>query len=86
MSALCSPTSGAETIGVRVFPCWSEKEKVSIGRYAMSIGQDPLVVAVEDLSVVRGRMDAVHSDGSTDAGGDGHGDAGGDGLNIPESS
>jgi hypothetical protein len=45
-----------------------------------------LVVAVEQLSLVRGRMDAVHSDGAQDAGGDGHGDAGGDGLNIPESS
>jgi hypothetical protein len=38
-----------------------------------------LLLAVESLSVVRGRMDAAHSDGSTDAGGDGHGDAGGDG-------
>ncbi|MFI0798669.1 hypothetical protein SAMN04489729_0813 [Amycolatopsis lurida] len=47
---------------------------------------DGLVVAVEQLSSVRGRMDAVHSDGAQDAGGDGHGDAGGDGLNIPESS
>jgi hypothetical protein len=52
----------------------------------VSVDNDPLVVAVEDLSVVRGRMDAVHSDGAQDAGGDGHGDQGGDGLNIPESS
>jgi hypothetical protein len=42
-------------------------------------GDDGLLLAVENLSVVRGRMDAAHSDGSTDAGGDGHGDAGGDG-------
>ncbi len=47
---------------------------------------DGLVVAVEQLSAVRGRMDAVHSDGAQDTGGDGHGDQGGDGLNIPESS
>lgn len=46
---------------------------------------DDLVVAVEQLSVVRGRMDAGHSDGPHDGGGDGHGDQGGDGLNIPES-
>lgn len=47
---------------------------------------EDLVVAVEQLSVMRERMDAVHSDGAQDAGGDGHGDAGGDGLNIPEAS
>ncbi|GAB3873889.1 hypothetical protein ACFQ1S_00420 [Kibdelosporangium lantanae] len=52
----------------------------------MSLEDNALVVAVERLSVVRGRMDAVHSDGGTDVGGDGHGDAGGDGLNIPEPS
>ncbi len=46
---------------------------------------DDLVIAVENLAVVRGRMDALHSDGSTDGGGDGHGGGGGDGLNIPES-
>ncbi len=46
---------------------------------------DDLVVAVEQLSVIRERMDAVHSDAAQDAGGDGHGDQGGDGLNIPES-
>lgn len=46
---------------------------------------ESLVIAVEQLSVVRDRMDVVHSDGSTTAGGDGHGDSGGDGLNIPES-
>ncbi|WP_285742516.1 hypothetical protein [Lentzea sp. NBRC 105346] len=39
-----------------------------------------LVLAVENLSVVRGRMDAAHSDASEDAGGDGYV---GDGLNIP---
>jgi hypothetical protein len=47
--------------------------------------RDDLVVAVEALSVIRNRTDAVHSDGSSDGGGDGHGDTGGDGLNIPES-
>ncbi|SFQ29497.1 hypothetical protein [Amycolatopsis rubida] len=47
---------------------------------------DGLVLAVEQLTAVRGRMDAVHSDGAQDAGGDGHGSGGGDGLNIPESS
>lgn len=52
----------------------------------MEAREESLVVAVEALSGVRGRMDAVHSDGAQDAGGDGHGDAGGDGLNIPESS
>lgn len=46
---------------------------------------DELVVAVQVLSVIRGRTDAVHSDGAQDAGGDGHGSSGGDGLNIPES-
>lgn len=40
----------------------------------------PLVLAVEQLAVVRGRMDAAHSDSSQDAGGDGWV---GDGLNIP---
>jgi hypothetical protein len=45
-----------------------------------------LVVAVQQLSAIRGRMDAQHSDGAQDAGGDGHGSSGGDGLNIPESS
>lgn len=47
--------------------------------------EDDLIVAVQELSVIRGRMDAVHSDGTQDAGGDGHGSSGGDGLNIPES-
>lgn len=51
----------------------------------MDTPQDDLVVAVEELSVIRVRMDAVHSDGAQDAGGDGHGSSGGDGLNIPES-
>lgn len=46
---------------------------------------DGLVVAVEQLTVVRARMDAIHSDGGQDVG-DGHGDAGGDGLNIAETS
>lgn len=46
---------------------------------------DDLVVAVSNLSVVRNRMDIVHSDSTKDGGGDGHGDEGGDGLNIPES-
>lgn len=46
---------------------------------------DELVIAVQELSVIRGRMNAVHSDGAQDAGGDGHGSSGGDGLNIPES-
>jgi len=46
---------------------------------------DELVLAVEELSVIRGRMDAVPSDGAQDTGGDGHGSSGGDGLNIPES-
>jgi hypothetical protein len=47
--------------------------------------EDDLVVAVEQLAVVRGRLDTVHSDATQDAGGDGHGSSGGDGLNIPES-
>ena len=42
-----------------------------------------LVLAVESLSVVRGRADAVHSDASEDAGGDGWV---GDGLNHPAES
>ncbi|MCX2950873.1 hypothetical protein ORI60_21310 [Lentzea sp. NEAU-D7] len=42
-----------------------------------------LVLAVESLSVVRGRADAVHSDASEDAGGDGWN---GDGLNHPAES
>jgi hypothetical protein len=46
--------------------------------------KDDLLIAVERLTVVRGRMDAVHSDGAQGGGGDGHGDQGGDGLNIPE--
>lgn len=46
---------------------------------------DDLVVAVTNLSVVRDRMEVVHSDSTTDAGGDGHADQGGDGLNIPDS-
>lgn len=46
---------------------------------------DDLVVAVEQLSVVRGRMDVAHSDAAQDAGGDGA-SPDGDGLNIPESS
>ncbi|MGH3923131.1 MAG: hypothetical protein ACRDS1_01340 [Pseudonocardiaceae bacterium] len=51
----------------------------------MDTQRDELVVAVEELSVIRGRVDAVHSDGTQDVGGDGHGSSGGDGLNIPES-
>jgi hypothetical protein len=47
---------------------------------------DGLLVAVEQLTVIRARMDAVHSDATQDAGGDGHGDQGGDGLNIAETS
>lgn len=47
--------------------------------------EDDLVIAVEQRSVVRGRMDAARSDAAQDSGGDGHGDQGGDGLNIPES-
>lgn len=47
---------------------------------------DGLVVAVEQLTTIRARMDAVHSDGAQDAGGDGHGSSGGDGLNITETS
>jgi hypothetical protein len=43
--------------------------------------EDELVLAVDNLSVVRGRMDAVHSDSSEEAGGDGWN---GDNLNIPE--
>lgn len=46
---------------------------------------DELVVAVQELAVIRERLDAVHSDGAQDSGGDGHGSSGGDGLNIPES-
>lgn len=42
-----------------------------------------LVLAVESLSVVRGRMDAAHSDTSEEAGGDGWN---GDVLNIPSES
>ncbi|AHH98683.1 hypothetical protein [Kutzneria albida] len=45
---------------------------------------DGLVLAVNTLSQVRGRMDAVHSDSTIVGGGDGHQDQGGDGLNIPE--
>ncbi|MEY8040092.1 hypothetical protein AB8O55_11860 [Saccharopolyspora cebuensis] len=52
----------------------------------MEFNGEGLVVAVEQLSAMRGRMDAVHSDGAKDGGGDGHGSSGGDGLNIPESS
>jgi hypothetical protein len=51
-------------------------------RYGME-SVSSLVLAVEDLSVVRGRMDASHSDASEDAGGDGYV---GDGLNIPAES
>lgn len=40
---------------------------------------DNLVIAVESLSVIRGRMDAVPGDGSTDKGGDGAGSKGGSG-------
>lgn len=64
---------------------------VKLGVSGTSLGEarvderDDLVVAVEALSVIRNRTDAVHSDGSSDGGGDGHGDTGGDGLNIPES-
>jgi hypothetical protein len=47
---------------------------------------DGLLVAVEQLTVIQSRMDAIHSDGAQDGGGDGHGDAGGDGLNIAETS
>nr|WP_232327867.1 hypothetical protein [Kibdelosporangium sp. MJ126-NF4] len=50
----------------------------------ISESNDPLVLAVDSLSPMRNRFDAVHSDGAQDAGGDGHGDQGGDGLNIPE--
>lgn len=46
---------------------------------------DDLVIAVEELASVRGRLDAAHSDAAQDAGGDGHGSQGGDVLNIPES-
>lgn len=46
---------------------------------------DDLVVAVEQLSVVRERMDVAHSDPAQDSGGDGASPTG-DGLNIPESS
>lgn len=38
-----------------------------------------LVIAVENISLIRGRMDAVPGDGSKDAGGDGAGSAGGSG-------
>lgn len=38
-----------------------------------------LVIAVENLSVIRGRTDAVPGDGSKDAGGDGAGTHGGSG-------
>jgi hypothetical protein len=65
----------------------NDKTTSSINRrYKVDTNNDPLVVAVNQLSTLRARMDAVHSDGATDAGGDGHGDAGGDGLNIPEQS
>lgn len=47
--------------------------------------KDDLVIAVEQLGSVRGRLDAVHSDSSVGGGGDGHGSSGGDGLNISES-
>lgn len=40
-----------------------------------------LVLAVDDLAVVRGRMDVAHSDSTIDGGGDGWE---GDGLNIPD--
>lgn len=43
-----------------------------------------LVIAVQNLPVMRDRLDLTHGDPSTYGGGDGHGDAGGDGLNIPE--
>jgi hypothetical protein len=46
---------------------------------------DDLVVTVETLATVRGRMDSAHSDGAQSGGGDGHGSSGGDGLNISES-
>lgn len=51
----------------------------------MNTNSDDLVVAVQNLSVVRGRLDAAHSDATQDAGGDGHGTQGGDGLNLTES-
>lgn len=47
---------------------------------------DGLLVAVEQLTVVRARTDAVHSDAGSGDDADGHGDAGGDGLNIAETS
>lgn len=47
---------------------------------------DGLVVAVEQLTTIRARMDAVHSDAGSGDDADGHGDAGGDGLNITETS
>jgi len=47
---------------------------------------DGLLVAVEQLMVVRARMDAIHSDAGSGDDADGHGSAGGDGLNIAETS
>ncbi|WP_330256868.1 hypothetical protein OG874_21285 [Nocardia sp. NBC_00565] len=43
--------------------------------------KNDLLIAVEQLESVRGRLDAEHSDTNSD----GHGSSGGDGLNIPES-
>ncbi|MGW5456705.1 hypothetical protein [Nocardia sp. NPDC003979] len=43
--------------------------------------KNDLLIAVEQLESVRGRMDGTHSDTNSD----GHGSSGGDGLNIPES-
>ena len=48
----------------------------------MTDDDDDLVIAVEQLAVVRDRLDVAHSDPGDDAGGDGWT---GDGLNIPES-
>ncbi len=57
-----------------------------VERWELSMkAKKDLVIAVEQLAGVRGRLDAVHSDSSTSGGGDGHGSSGGDGLNIPES-
>ncbi|MGN2636426.1 hypothetical protein ACTD5D_09590 [Nocardia takedensis] len=42
---------------------------------------DGLLLAVESLRTVRGRLDSGHSDTNSD----GHGSSGGDGLNLAES-
>ncbi|MEV5544363.1 hypothetical protein AB0L13_47010 [Saccharopolyspora shandongensis] len=46
--------------------------------------QSNLLLGVQNVSVVRDRVDLSHGDPSKSGGGDGHGDQGGDGLNIPE--